>query len=278
MASAYLFFDPRARPLSIAGAILPFAQLKFFVTLTLTPATVYADAALTTPLGTVVTADLNGQFPAIYLSPGITYRVQIYDQFGVLQPNGDVDPIVPRPDYPVGTILMFFGSAAARDAAYPPAQWQFCNGTNGTPDMRDRFPVSAGGTFLAGDSGGSLAGVTGPAGAHNHGGLTGTKVLDATNMPVHNHRLYVRQSATLRGNTRGFGFANTAGVEGQDIADAPYGYNDTAPASGVNKLIEPTGAGSPAGHDHSITAAVDHTHSLTNTPPYLALWFVMRRA
>lgn len=278
--NAYLFFDPRARPLSIAGAILPGCILRFFVTLTTTPTPVYADAALTTPLGTSVTADENGQFPPIYLSPLVTYRVQMYTADLVLLPDGDVDPLCPRPDYPPGWVQWFYGTAAERDVAFPPALWQWLNGTNGTPDGRDRVPLMAGGAHVAGDIGGSVAGTvtTTPAGAHDHGGATGETVLDATNMPLHNHRLWVRTSSTLRGNTRGFGFADTAGVEGQIIDDAPYGYLDTAPAAGGEKLIEATGTVTPVGHDHTIAVDVDHTHDVEVQPPFLALWALMRRA
>jgi hypothetical protein len=39
---------------------------------------------------------------------------------------------------PVGGIIMWSGTIAAI-----PANWQLCNGTNGTPDLRDRFVVGA---------------------------------------------------------------------------------------------------------------------------------------
>lgn len=278
--NAYLFFDPRARPLSIAGAILPGAKLKFFVTLTTDPTPVYADAALTTPLGTEVEADENGQFPPIYLSPLVTYRVQMTDANDVLLPDGDVDPLCPRPDFPAGTVMWFYGDATERDAAYPPALWQVLDGTNGTPDGRDRFPIIAGGTFAAGDTGGSVSGTveTTPAGGHDHGGAVSETILDAASMPVHNHRLWVRTSSTERGNTRGFGFASTAGLEGQIIDDAPYGYLDEAPAAAGNPLVEETGAETPTGHDHNIAEEADHTHEVDVDPPYLALWALMRRA
>lgn len=276
--NAYLFFDPRARPLSVGGDIMPGAKLKFFVSTTLTPAAVYADAALTTPLGVEVIADADGQFVPIYMDPKVLYRVQIYDANDVLQPNGDIDPFAPQRDSVEGDVVMFFGSAAARDAAYPPALWQVCDGTNGSPDLRDRVPLGAGGAFSEGDTGGALSGNTGLAGGHNHGGSVSAVALDASQMPLHNHRLYVRTSATLKGNTRGFGFANTAGVEGQDIADAPFGYLDTAPSSGGNTLVEATGTLTPGTHTHTIAAVADHQHSVNTTPPFLALWFLYRRA
>lgn len=276
--NAYLFFDFRARPLSLSGAFMPGAVYKFFLTGTLTPTPVYADSALTTPLGVTVTADDDGHFVAFYMDPAITYRVQLYDALDVLQPDGDVDPYAPPRDFPTGTVMWFHGTAIARDVAYPPALWQILNGSNGTPDGRNRVPMIAGGLYASGDLGGSLAGTTGAAGSHTHGGVTGSTVLDATNMPIHNHRLYVRTSSHERGNTRGFGYAQTAGVEGQVIDDAPYGYLDVAPQSGANKLIEATGAGSPAGHTHTIASQTDHTHTIDTLTPFVALWALMRRA
>lgn len=51
---------------------------------------------------------------------------------------------------PVGGIIMWSGSIASI-----PANWNLCNGTNGTPDLRSRFVVGAGGSYNVGDTGGS---------------------------------------------------------------------------------------------------------------------------
>lgn len=37
-----------------------------------------------------------------------------------------------------------------------PAGWQLCDGTNGTPDLRDRFVVGAGSTYAVDATGGSV--------------------------------------------------------------------------------------------------------------------------
>lgn len=273
--NVYLFANPWFRPLSIDGDIMAGAYLKFFLTETTTPTPVYADASLGTSLGTEVTADADGAFPPMYMDPNITYRVELYDADDVLQRF--VDPYTPPRDYAPGTILMFFGTAEARDEAYPPASWAVCDGTNGTPDMRDRFPIGVSADKEIGDTGGALVDATGEAGAHDHGGASAETVLDETNMPVHGHRLYCRTSSTQRGNTRGFGFASTAGLEGQVIDDAPYGYVEDSPSEG-DPLVEPTGTADPAGHAHDIAAAADHTHSIAaSLPPWCALWFLMRK-
>lgn len=53
---------------------------------------------------------------------------------------------------PTGLISMWSGSVAAI-----PGGWQLCDGTNGTPDLRDRFIVGAGSSYVPGDTGGQNA-------------------------------------------------------------------------------------------------------------------------
>lgn len=77
-----------------------------------------------------------------------------------------------------GTIVMWSGTIATI-----PDGWQFCNGTNGTPDLRDKFVVSA-----KQDSGGvaksNVTGVlqqTGGTVQHNHYINSGTRIGYGTN-------------------------------------------------------------------------------------------------
>jgi hypothetical protein len=53
---------------------------------------------------------------------------------------------------PVGGIIMWSGSV--NDI---PAGWTLCNGTQGTPDLRDRFVVGAGKSYNPGQAGGSTS-------------------------------------------------------------------------------------------------------------------------
>ena len=50
---------------------------------------------------------------------------------------------------PIGTIVIWSGSESAI-----PEGWQFCDGTNGTPDLRDKFVVGAGTSYEVGAVGG----------------------------------------------------------------------------------------------------------------------------
>jgi hypothetical protein len=91
-----LFADPQVKPMGQQAG----AYLLFYLTGTITPVNVYADALLTTPLSQVpgatqpsCTADSAGRFNPIYLNPATIYRVQMYTQAGVKLE--DTDPYVP---------------------------------------------------------------------------------------------------------------------------------------------------------------------------------------
>ncbi|MFM9836904.1 MAG: hypothetical protein ACKVOQ_01500 [Cyclobacteriaceae bacterium] len=66
---------------------------------------------------------------------------------------------------PSGSILMWSGSIASI-----PSGWVLCNGTNGTPDLRDRFIVGAGNSYAVSNTGGqnSVALSIGELPSHNH--------------------------------------------------------------------------------------------------------------
>jgi hypothetical protein len=52
--------------------------------------------------------------------------------------------------FPTGGIILWSGSIAAI-----PSGWALCNGSNGTPDLRNRFIVGAGSTYAVDATGGS---------------------------------------------------------------------------------------------------------------------------
>lgn len=58
-------------------------------------------------------------------------------------------------EFPVGTIQSFSGAIVDI-----PSTWRLCDGTHGTPDLRDRFIEGAGAGYPAGTTGGSVN--------HNH--------------------------------------------------------------------------------------------------------------
>lgn len=266
-----LFTAPSFRPLSLTGAIMPNAYVQFFVSQTLTPAPVYSDADLVTPLGVEVTANAAGVFVPIYLDRTVTYRAQIYDEDDVLQL--DVDPLGQFVDLAPGTVLMFFGTTVERDAAYPPSQWQVCDGTNGSPDLVGRFPKGVDSGEAAGDTGGAVGAVTSTSdGAHDHDAETGDFTLTEAEMPAHNHRLW-GDTNNITTSTTGLGAAADAETVAGRTANVTQDWVENAGEDG-HQLVEDAGSG--GAHAHAIVTDGAHTHNVDVDPPFCSLWFVMR--
>lgn len=264
------FFDLRPRPLSLTGQIMPGCYYRFYETSTTTPAAVYADGALTTPLTNPLVADADGRFPVIYMDPGVVYRVQLYDAANTLQ--YDADPVHPHVAIPPGTLVMFDGTESARDAAYPPALWWVCNGANGTPDTRDRSPLGVSNARPIGTTGGGGSATTDPAGGHGHTITVQGTAITASQMPAHTHRAYV--CTTGDGSTHNF--QNVAGFAGDTDYAAYYTRNsgDTG-----TQLIENTGGGQTHTHDASAASVAAHTHTLgAMQSPYFTTWILKRRS
>lgn len=116
---AQLFTPPFQTTLDANANVVPGARLTFYLSETTTPATVYADAALTTPLSSPVIADSAGRFVPIYLDPSLKYRVIVADAAGTT--IRDVDPISDSiiADLADGEGLDLVGFIAAGPGAVP---------------------------------------------------------------------------------------------------------------------------------------------------------------
>jgi len=199
---------------------------------------------------------------------------------------------------PSGGIIMWSGATTN-----VPAGFVLCNGQNGSPDLRDRFIVGAGGSYTQANFGGAAAvtvstdsqgshshtgntgsggstsgtGTTTSAGSHSHGGNTASYTLTQNDIPSHTH-----------------------GVAGEEFSVGSgsgsfYALNTNNSAAYANSLS--TGGG--GGHSHGISSDGAHTHDLTYSvpahthgistdgththsvsvqtlPPYYALCFIMK--
>jgi len=154
---------------------------------------------------------------------------------------------------PAGMIIMWSGSAAT-----VPFGWQICDGTNSTPDLRNRFIVGAGSTYNPGATGGATANTatTASNGSHTHSGATGSTALTIDQMPSHTHS----GSATVLTNT-GSGFA----------------VHKSSQSTGTTTLTVANTGGSQ-GHTHTIGSDGAHNHSVvvSTVPPYYALCYIMK--
>lgn len=163
---------------------------------------------------------------------------------------------------PTGIISLWYGSIAS-----VPSGWYLCDGTNGTPDLRDRFIVGAGSTYSVAATGGSAT-VT-PAGTIS-GTVGGTSLTEAQ-MPRHWHRMVGPFGTT---NVQGgeFGYGNYGGGTPDDTA---YAYGTWSTGSGAASGGTVTGTANGDSHDHSFSGTFTGT-SGTNLPPYYALAYIMK--
>jgi len=177
------FFDNSGAPLS-GGLIYTYQAGSS------TPLTTYTDVngliANTNP----IVLDSSGRSAnEIWMQTGYTYKFVILTSTGtILQSLDNLYPILQNPNgsgatIPAGLIAIWSGSTGSI-----PAGWTLCNGTNGTPDLRNSFILGAGSTYSVGQTGGSADAivvshthsVTDPGHVHNATSSgTGTLINDA---------------------------------------------------------------------------------------------------
>lgn len=135
---------------------------------------------------------------------------------------------------PSGGIIMWSGAVASI-----PAGWFLCNGSNGTPDLRDRFVIGAGNSYAVGVSGGTKDAIVV---AHTHS----TSVSD----PGHYHGGIPTSSNDIGNNAPSY-------REGA----SPAGYGTTTSANtGISVSVASSGS----------------SGTNANLPPYYSLCFIMK--
>jgi microcystin-dependent protein len=164
---------------------------------------------------------------------------------------------------PVGAVQMWSGSVSNI-----PDGWALCNGTNGTPDLRNRFVVGAGDQYNV----------------NNIGGLKEV-ALNEAQMPKHKHTA----STSTAGSHSHTGSTNSSGNHrhNYDKSIRGRGYetrNDDTPHGAYQNAY--TGYSGNHSHSLNINSNGNHSHSVTindtgnneaheNRPPYYALCYIM---
>jgi hypothetical protein len=141
--------------------------------------------------------------------------------------------------FPSGGIIIWSGSSASI-----PSGWVLCNGSNSTPDLRDRFVVGAGSTYAVGDTGGSANAIVV---SHTH---TATSTVTD---PGHTHLI----PNTRAGSPNG-GSTYIAGAASDPANTDNTGSNTT----GITVSTTNASAGSSGTN--------------ANLPPYYALAYIMK--
>jgi len=179
----------------------------------------------------------------------------------------------------VGSVMIWSGSAVSI-----PSGWQLCDGTNGSPDLRDKFVVGAGSTYAVDATGGSKDSIL---------------VLHSHTINNHTHSF----SDSFSGNTDYFDTSHTHGFSANATANvqtsygtgsnALYGGNTSTMNSGtvpISFTLSDTGGPSAnSNHRHGFSGSVSGTTGNpsdtgtnnqgssgtdANLPPYYSLCYI----
>ena len=226
------FFDNNGIP--NAGGLIYTYQAGSSTLLT-TYTTVNGTIANTNP----IVLDAYGRTPSeIWMQAGYSYKFVIQTADAVtLQTIDNLYPILQSAPavsalFTAGMIILWSGSLGSI-----PAGWVLCDGTNSTPDLRNRFIVAAGDTYAVGATGGSADSI----------------------LVTHTHTI------TDPGHTHGGSYlSGTPGASG-------FGPTTTAPAQFSNPISIPTATTGITATNSSGTSGTG-----ANIPPYYALAYIMK--
>lgn len=146
--------------------------------------------------------------------------------------------VAPPTSFVAGMIMLWSGSIASI-----PSGWALCNGSNGTPDLRDRFVVGAGSTYAVAATGGSA------------------------NATLVSHTHTATSSVTDPGHTHGLDFNANLGYDGGG------GAPNTTFGGAVNRQT----ASNTTGITVSTSVSTEGSSGTNaNLPPYYALAYIMK--
>jgi len=182
----------------------------------------------------------------IWLTYGFNYKFVLQDALGnTIQTYDNLYGIIgvqptTQASIPSGLISLWSGAIGSI-----PSGWLLCDGTNGTPNLKDRFIVGAGNLYSVGGTGGSTDAIVV---SHTHTATSTSTVTD----PGHNHN-YI----SLTGGSTGIAPASS------NVGN-PNGNTTSNAFTGISVATSTTNA----------TTGVSGTNA--NLPPYYALAYIMK--
>lgn len=188
----------------------------------------------------------DGKLPEeLWLTYGFNYKLVLTDANDVLIYTYDniygILGTIPTSTstVPSGMILLWSGSIGSIPAGY-----LLCDGTNGTPDLRNRFIVGSGSTYAVNATGGSADAIVV---SHTH---TATSTVTD---PGHTHTVVVGNQSTVNGSVSGGGSIAVPGNATLTTASNTTGI--TVATTNASAGTSGTGA---------------------NLPPYYSLAYIMK--
>jgi hypothetical protein len=236
--NGFQFFDNNGAPLN-AGKIYTYQAGSS------TPLATYTSSSGLTANANPIILGTSGRPPNdIWLTEGFFYKfilkdssdvtIQTYDNlYGII---GATPP--PATPIPAGGIFLWSGSIGSIPAGYV-----LCNGSNGTPDLRDRFIVGAGSTYAVDATGGSA------------------------NAIVVSHTHTATSTVTDPGHTHGIAFSDTL------LYSAGGGNPNTKFGGATNQSTVSNTTGITVA---TTVASAGTSGTNANLPPYYALCYIMK--
>jgi microcystin-dependent protein len=137
----------------------------------------------------------------------------------VLTSNGTTwtSAAIPTP-FITGMIMLWSGSIASI-----PSGWALCNGSGGTPDLRDRFVVGAGSSYAVNATGGAT-----------------TVTLSTANMPAHTHSIAGSGTTSNQSNGHTHTYSGTTSGQSQththsiSVSDPGHRHDNAVPINESN--------------------------------------------
>ena len=187
------------------------------------------------------------------------------ERYNLKYTGSEIDTILDSANSLSGIIVMWSGAVDNI-----PTGWALCDGTNGTPNLVNRFIVGAGSSYAVGATGGS-----------------NSVVLTTAQLPSHTH------TATTdgAGSHTHTGSTSEAGAHTHDV-DVPAEAGGAAQDGSFQHNVKGTdevSTSSAGKHSHTISlnSVSNHTHTVTvtatgsgsaheNRPPYYALAYIMK--
>jgi hypothetical protein len=232
------FFDNNGIPLS--GGLLYTYQAG-----SSTPLATYTDINATTANANPIVLNSSGRLDnEIWLTYGYNYKFVLktsaavtlgtYDNiYGIVGVQTAVGTTIPT-----GVITLWYGAIGS-----VPTGWYLCDGSNGTPDLRDKFVVGAGSTYSVAATGGSTDAIVV---THTH---TATSVVTD---PTHSHSFTASVST----------YGPRGGAGSEYWGAAPSGSTTAAASTGITVATTNASAGTSGTN--------------ANLPPYYALAYIMK--